>query len=241
MTRSHPAHPAQPDPDPGVDVVPGDPPVPVNIWRLPAGDHDAPVGARLAARLLAEYTRAKDLVYDHLPSPVLRKAAQAAGRGYRAANRFQQPVDRAALAVAVWPLADRGLDPVIVLGGVRRRLRPGGFLAVIVTNPDPDLGGEAAAPVELGPLVAAATAAGLSYLQHIVTMPTGDHSPAAHDLGTAAAPAAADGAIHVRVHGDILVFHRSPFPAGSGESTDSHREPAGGSPTSRRRVPRSSA
>jgi hypothetical protein len=213
MTRSHSAHPAQPDPDPGVDVVPGDPPVPVNIWRLPAGEADAPVGARLAARLLAEYTRAKDLVYDHLPSPVLRKATQAAGRGYRAANRFQQPVDRAALAVVVWPLADRRLDPVIVLGGLRRRLRPGGFLAVIVTNPDPDpdLGGEASAPVELGPLVAAATTAGLSYLQHIVTMPAGDHSPAAHDLGTAAA----DGAIHERVHGDILVFHRSPSAGGA--------------------------
>lgn len=211
MTRSHPAHPTQPDPDPGVDKVPGDPPVPVNIWRLPGGDHDAPVGARLAVRLLAEYTRPKDLVYDQLPSPVLRKATQASGRGYRAANRFQQPVDRAALAVAVWPLADRRLDPVIVLGGLRRRLRSGGFLAVIVTNPDPDpdLGGEASAPVELSPLVQAATTAGLSYLQHIVTMPTGDHPPVAHDLGTAAAPATADGAIHERVHGDILVFHRS--------------------------------
>jgi hypothetical protein len=217
MTRSQTAHPAQPDPDPGADVVPGDPPVPVNIWRLPAGEADAPVGARLAARLLAEYTRPKDLVYDHLPSPVLRKATQATGRGYRAANRFQQPADRATLAVAVWPPADRRLDPVIVLGGLRRRLRPGGFLAVIVTNPnpdpDPDVGG-ASAPVELGPLVQAATAAGLSYLQHIVTMPTGDHPPAAHDPGTAAA-AAAEGATHERVHGDILVFCRTPGTGGA--------------------------
>jgi hypothetical protein len=216
MTRSRKAqHPTQPDPAPTVDVVPGDPPVPVNIWRLPAGEaHDGPVGARLAARLLAEYTRPKDLVYDHLPSPVLRKAAQAAGRGYRAANRFQAPTDRAGLAVACWPLADRRLDPVIVLGGLRRRLRPGGFLAVIVTNPDPGPGGEAAAPVELGPLVAAATTAGLSYLQHIVTMPS-DRPPVAHDLGTAAGPAAADGAIHERVHGDILMFHRSPGAGGA--------------------------
>jgi hypothetical protein len=217
MTRSHNAHPAQPDPDPGIDVVPGDPPVPVNIWRLPAGEADAPVGARLAARLLAEYTRPKEMVYDHLPSPVLRKAAHAAGRGYRAASRFQAPTDRAGLAVACWPLADRRLDPVIVLGGLRRRLKPGGFLAVIITNPDPapDVGDAAAAPVELGPLVAAATAAGLSYLQHIVTMATGDRPPVAHDLGTAAAPAAAEGAIHERVHGDILVFHRSPGTGGA--------------------------
>jgi len=207
MTHPHTADPAQPDPAAGIDVVPGDPPVPVNIWRLPPGE-DIPVGARLAARLIAEYTRPKEFVYDNLPSPVLRKAAHAAARGYRAASRFQAPTDRAALAVTVWPVADQWLDPVVVLGGLRRRLRPGGFLAVIVTNPDPDASGDASAPVELGPLVAAATAAGLSYLQHIVTMPTGGHQPAAHP-SILAEPAAAIGAAHERVHGDLLVFRRS--------------------------------
>jgi hypothetical protein len=216
MTRSRKAqHPGQPNPaDPasGVDVVPGDPPVPVNIWRLPAGE-DGPVGARLAARLLAEYTRPKDFVYDNVPSPVLRKAAQAAGRGYRAASRFQAPTDRAGLAVACWPLADRRLDPVIVLGGLRRRLKPGGFLAVIITNPHPDLGGQAAAPVELGPLVAAATAAGLSYLQHIVTMPADGGQPP--EAVSSAGPLAAGGAVHQRVHGDLLVFTRPRSAGGS--------------------------
>jgi hypothetical protein len=205
---------AQPDFAAEIDVVPGDPPVPVNIWRLPVCDHDAPVGARLAARLLAEYTRPRELVYDTLPSPALRRAAHAAGRGYRAASRFQAPADRATLAVAMWPTTDGRLDPVIVLGGLRRRLRPGGFLTVIVTNPDPDAGREVSAPVELGPLVAAATAAGLSYLQHIVTMPTGDHQPPAHP-SAGARPAAAGGAVHARVHGDLLVFCRTGFPGGS--------------------------
>lgn len=206
MTRSRPAHQAQPNPSPDVDVVPGDPPVPVNIWRLPADD-DAPVGARLAARLLAEYTQPRDIVYDHLPSPVLRKATHAAGRDYRAATRFQAPTDRAALAVTGWPVTDQ-LDPVILLGGLRRRLRPGGILAVIITNPDPATDGDTSAPVELGPLVTAATAAGLSYLQHLVTMPTGDRPPATHDLDPTKTSAANDGTVHERVHEDILVFRR---------------------------------
>jgi hypothetical protein len=185
-------------------VVPGDLPVPVNIWRLPAGDADAPVGARLAARLLAEYTRPKELVYDHLPSPVLRKATQAAGRGYRAANRFQTP-DRAALAVATWPVTDTRLDPVLVLGGLRRRLQPGGYLAVIVPPVLDGPGGRA--PVELGPLVAVATTARLAYLQHVVTMPT--TAPPASDPTAATTPGArVHEPAHERVHTDILVFRR---------------------------------
>lgn len=206
MTHPHSAHPGQPDPLAGADVVPGDPPVPVNIWRLPPGE-DTPVGARLAARLIAEYTRAQDLIYDTLPSPLLRKAAHAAGRGYRATSRFQAPNDRAALAVTTWPLADQQLDPVIVLGGLRRRLRPGGFLAVIVTNPAPEDGDQT--PVELGPLVQAATAGGLSYLQHIVTMsrPPGDPGDPA--------PPASSGGFHERAHGDLLVLRRLPGTGGA--------------------------
>jgi hypothetical protein len=190
--------------DPGVDVVPGQTPVPVNIWRLPAGD-DLPVGDRLAARLLAEYTRPGERVYDTVPSPALRKAAQAAGRGYRASSRFRAPAEPAALAVAVWPVPEPRPDPVAVFGGLRRRLQPGGYLVVAVT---PDLGGPAGQPpVELGPLVGAAIAAGLAYLQHIVTMPTTVAEPAA--AIPAAPPTASGGGVHDRVHTDILVFRRN--------------------------------
>jgi hypothetical protein len=77
------------------------------------------------------------LVCDQLPSPVPGKAAPAAGRASGG-----QPVpgtgragrsggDRLAAVSA-------GSTSVIVLGGPCRRLRPGGFLAVLITNPEPN-------------------------------------------------------------------------------------------------------
>lgn len=198
MSKQHQPHP-NPN-DPGIDVVPGDPPVPVNIWRLPEGE-DLPVGARLATRLLAEYTRPDEPVYDMINSPALREAARATGRSYRPANRFQAPAEPAALAVAIWPLTDHRRDPVTLLSKLCRRLRPGGFLAVIVTPPDQP---NQVAPVELGPVVATATAAGLSYLQHVVTMPDSPELSAG-----AAGPIAAKDGVHQRVHTDVLVFCRA--------------------------------
>jgi len=62
--------------------------------------------------------------------------------------------------------------------------------------------------MELGPLVAAATTAGLSYLQHIVTMPTLGRPPAPDNPATPPLPPAAGGGWHERVHGDLLVFRR---------------------------------
>jgi hypothetical protein len=87
------------------------------------------------------------------------------------------------LAVCSWPLPRAGLiDPAFTLGGLRRRLRPGGVLTVIAPAPPPGAG-----PAELGPAVRAAATAGLCYLQHIVAM----HA-AADGEDIAAAPAAAE-------------------------------------------------
>jgi hypothetical protein len=44
--------------------VPGDPPVPITVWRTPASDDGGLLGHPLAARLVAAYTRRGDTVLD---------------------------------------------------------------------------------------------------------------------------------------------------------------------------------
>jgi len=246
-TRPHPPVPAD---DPAtaaaassgaadLDAVPGDPPVPITVWRTPAaasGIGAGLIGQQLAARLVAAYTRRGDTVLDATTTnhpgdpgnagdagdPVLAGAAAAAGRTVRVprrrgrGQRAEEPADGgdagdAALAVCCWPLPRAGLiDPVITLGGIRRRLRPGGVLAVIVPTPVDGTG-----PAQLGPLVRAAAAAGLGYLQHIVAMhATADGDtlvPATGDAEPAAAGARAGGAAHLPAHTDVLVFTRPGF------------------------------
>jgi hypothetical protein len=198
-TTPHPAHPA----DDHLDAVPGDPPVPITVWRTPA--EAGGLSPRLAARLLAAYTRPGDTVHDTTADPALADAIAAAGRRLASDRRGADPADPAALAVTGWPPTHAGVDPVIVLGALRRRLRPSGVLVAVIANPTPGAG-----PVDAGPLVRAARQARLSYLQHIVavtapvdgdriTAPPGVDQP--RGGGTAAA--------HLRVHTDLLVFANS--------------------------------
>jgi len=187
------------DVDLDLDLVPGDPPVPITVWRTPAA---SPTGMsdRLAARLLAAYSRRGDAVHDATADPEFARAMTAADRRrLPRAPRDGEPADLAALVLTGWPLPDRGIDPVIVLGALRRRLRPGGVLVAVVANP-----ASGGPPVEAGPLVHAAHAARLSYLQHIVAV------TAATD-GDQLAPTRdpvrwRGGGRHVRVHTDLLVF-----------------------------------
>jgi hypothetical protein len=193
-----------------LDLVPGDPPVPITVWRTPAAT--AGMSARLAARLLAAYSRAGDVVYDATGDPEVARAATVGGRRVATrptgrTGRGAGPDDPAALVLTGWPLPDRGVDPVIVLGALRRRLRPGGVLVAVVANPAPG-----AAPVDAGPLVHAARAARLGYLQHIVavTAPAdGEQLTPPADTG----PAPRHGR-HLRVHTDLLVFTPSRDPRG---------------------------
>ena len=195
-----------------IDVVPGIPPVPITVWRTPSDEPGPHLGPRLAARLLAAYTSPGEAVYDTTGDPLLRQVANATGRRYHAGGtgRCRSQVQLVALAVTRWPTdPDRDLDPVLVYGGLRRRLRPGGILAVVLgtdhSNPPPDAAG----------LVDVATAAGLSYLQHIVAVhahATGDQlTPPDH----ATAAPAPGGAAHLKVHRDLMIFTRPGTSAGS--------------------------
>jgi hypothetical protein len=227
--------------------VPGDPPVPITVWRTPASDDGGLLGQPLAARLVAAYTRRGDTVLDATTSagsseaggdPVLAGAAAATGRAHRTIpRRGGDSINDAALAVCRWPLPRAGLvDPVIALGGLRRRLRPGGVLAVVVPAPAPGTG-----PAQLGPVVRAAAAAGLCYLQHIVAMHAAADGenivPAPAEAELAAARARVRGAAHLPAHTDVLVFARPGFAVGSGKPRVSQDEPEGRSGGSRRGGP----
>jgi hypothetical protein len=72
-TLHHPQHPTRPvDPGPTrveatfIDQVPGEPPVPITVWRTARTDADAgrAIPTRLAARLVAAYSRPGDAVVD---------------------------------------------------------------------------------------------------------------------------------------------------------------------------------
>jgi len=68
--NTDPVHPVAPeisDVDPTViDVVAGDPPVPITVWRTARTGTDAgrSINARLAHRLVAAYSRRGDAVVD---------------------------------------------------------------------------------------------------------------------------------------------------------------------------------
>jgi hypothetical protein len=202
-----------------IDVVPGIPPVPITVWRAPSDEPGPHLGPRLAARLLAAYTSTGEAVYDTTGDPVLRQVATNTGRRYHAdgTGRCRSQVPLVALAVTRWPTdPDRDLDPVLVYGGLRRRLRPGGILAVVLGT------GYRHPPADAAGLVDVAAAAGLSYLQHIVAVhavATGDQfTPPDH----ATAAPAPGGAAHLKVHRDLMIFTRPGLATSSAELKGGH-------------------
>ncbi|MFG1648406.1 hypothetical protein ACGFIE_00645 [Micromonospora sp. NPDC049275] len=77
----HPVDPRVVDPT-LIDVVAGDPPVPVTVWRTAHDPADAgrSLGARLAYRLVAAYTRPGEVVVDLTADHALSAVCAAGGR-----------------------------------------------------------------------------------------------------------------------------------------------------------------
>lgn len=78
-----PVRPVDPDVDPAlIDLVAGDPPVPVTVWRTARTDADTgrSIGARLAYRLIAAYSRPGDPVVDLTGDHALAAVCAAGGR-----------------------------------------------------------------------------------------------------------------------------------------------------------------
>src|SRR2546430_12669065 len=72
--------PAQPASAAATDVVAGDPPVPITVWRTPSGDGQAGVPFRLAQRLVSAYSRPGEVVIDVTDDHALADAAGHGGR-----------------------------------------------------------------------------------------------------------------------------------------------------------------
>ncbi|MGW3890500.1 hypothetical protein ACWD69_17570 [Micromonospora chokoriensis] len=129
------------------------------------------------------------------------------------------------LVVAGWPLHEAGTMARVrlawLLTACARLLRPGGCLVLVVGVP----AGTQPTPEDFGPLVAAASAAGLGYLQHIVAVEAdtdGDqfvyyHGTDEELLTLVHANPEQWSVAHLRVHADLMVFtpHQAPA-AGSG-------------------------
>jgi hypothetical protein len=268
------------------DVVAGDPPVPITVWRTPGGDGQASVPSRLAERLVSAYSRPGEVVIDLTDDHALSGAAAAGGRRHHPAwftdactlivgpstaamptdqgdqparppgRRRRQDIEPPELAawfgddltdphlppagpvtgggpaatpgavhgatsllVACWPLHAAGAGNRArlrwLLHAAVALLRPGGCL-VLVVRVQADAPGS---PQDHGPLVDAARAAGLGYLQHIVAVRAavdGDRfTYYATDAELQALAARGELAVaHLPVHADLLVF--TPRPAGSG-------------------------
>jgi hypothetical protein len=200
-----------------IDVVPGIPPVPITVWRTPSDEPGPHLGPRLATRLLSAYTSTGEAIYDTTGDPVLRQVATSTGRHHHTSGsgRSRAEVTPVALAVTAWPVDHSDLDPVVVYGGLRRRLRPGGILAVVLGTDDRHL------PADTAGLVEVATAAGLSYLQHIVAVRAavaGDHFTPPE----AAAVPTPSGAAHLKVHRDLMIFTRTGTATSSTNLRGSH-------------------
>jgi hypothetical protein len=102
-----------------LDTVPGDPPVPVSVWRATGPDapsvspHTARAGfsARLAGMLLAIWTDVGDNVIDATADPAVEGAAYAGGRRYRTLELPPPPQQvrdlsgQVALILLRWPPA----------------------------------------------------------------------------------------------------------------------------------------
>jgi hypothetical protein len=179
-----------PAPEAVGDIVAGEPPVPITVWYVPAASAGETMPDPLAERLVANYTHQRKLIIDLTVGEQLARAVTTARRRHVR----HRPADlasgkgRAALIVSGWPVGQAGADDL--LADCAARLVVGGSVAVVVRTGDFTVN-------QL--LIAAARAAGLTYLQHIV---------AAHDLSGRRGQLG-DGGTHLRVHTDVLIFHRS--------------------------------
>lgn len=180
-----------------LDVVDGQPPVPIDVWRVADDEPTTMVGdhrctARMAALLIGLFTAPGDIVVSVGPDPALAGAAGAAGLVYQSVKHAADLTDLDHLAGGVgllllpWPpnlLTDtsEGRDDgdtdaarlVDWLGQCRRLLARRGVTVVALAPAPPTDVYVACARL----LLPAARQAGLGWLQHIVaiTAPVAGH------------------------------------------------------------------
>ncbi|MFI6263249.1 hypothetical protein [Micromonospora sp. NPDC051006] len=173
-------------PVPVGDVVPGDPPVPITVWPVPAPQQGETMSNQMGVRLVYNLTHPRELVIDLTDGPQLARAVIAAYR--RSHLQSSRPVgwgqEAAALIVTGCP-PEGGPAPAEFFGRCRAALQPGGCVAVLLPHGDPVL------PVDV---VIDAKQGGLAYLQHIVA---------------ADRPPRRGGQTQLDIHTDVLILTRS--------------------------------
>lgn len=149
----------QPAPQPVGDTVPGDPPVPITVWPVPAPLPGETMSTAMGVRLVHNLTHRSELIIDLTAGPQLARAIIAARRRSHLQDTRTVGWDwaHAALIVTGWP--PDLVTPGDFFGRCRTSLQPGGCVAVLLPH---------AGVTEPGDVIAAAKKAGLSYLQHIV-------------------------------------------------------------------------
>lgn len=172
-------------PVPVGDVVPGDPPVPITVWPIPAPQDGETMSNAMGVRLVHNLTHPSDLVLDLTVGPQLASAVIATDRRSHLHVPRQVGWGRkaATLIVTGWPLDTT--SPVEFFARCRVSLVPGGCVAVLLPH------GDVITPVDV---VIAAKRAGLAYLQHIV----------AADL-----PPRHGQQAQLDIHTDVLILTRS--------------------------------
>ena len=124
-------------PVPVGDVVPGDPPVPITVWPVPAPQEGETMSNAMGVRLVHNLTHPSDLIIDLAEGPQLARAIIAAHRRSHL-QAARAPVgwgrESATLIVTGWPLADA--SPVDFFLRCRAHLVPGGCVAVLLAHGD---------------------------------------------------------------------------------------------------------
>ncbi|WP_345140637.1 hypothetical protein [Dactylosporangium darangshiense] len=201
-----------------IDVVPGDPPVPITVWRVADvdagwGHHADALSPRLAALLVGVRTRPGDTIVSIGDDPALAGAAGAGGRIYRSVPHPDQLADldhaagTVALIVLPWPPANRpngmhrdGL--ITMLSACRRLMSPGGCTIIALAGLPP----QQTFVQHSSTLIPAAQQAGLDWLQHIIAITAPIVGQHITWQAQPTDPAMLRAAAHLTVHLDLFVF-----------------------------------
>jgi hypothetical protein len=116
MRRAHtPPSTTPPEPSGGhidpIDLVPGDPPVPITVWRTPAGDDQSTIPTRLAQRLIAAYSAPGEVVVDLTDGHALSGPAVAGGRHHH--RGWFTDASAVTIAAATPPSGTEALTPSV--------------------------------------------------------------------------------------------------------------------------------
>ncbi|KAB1102831.1 hypothetical protein F6X54_30555 [Micromonospora aurantiaca] len=173
--------------------MPGDPPVPITVWPVPAPQAGETMSNAMGVRLVHNLSHRCDLIIDLAVGPQLARAIIGTQR--RAHLILADPGGRgpepATLIVSGWPPHDDAA-PEQFFTRCRTSLLPGGCVAVLLPHDDLSL------PVDV---VVAAKRAGLMYLQHVVAA----DRPPRRGVRT-----------HLDIHTDVLILTRGTTQLGDG-------------------------